>query len=708
MNIQEQNERIREKNREAVARAYENMDAAFHNKSETAGLNGVLRFLNEKARLDASLPLSQQLKQIERQCHIRTRYVYLDADWYTHCAIPMLVKTTEEQWVTVIPGPSGSCVSIENGRKKAITRRNAARFTKDAICFYKRFPHRQITMGGLISFMVKCISRRDGLTILAASLLTALSGLLLPWVNSFLFSNIVPAGETDGISAVAALMFSAVTTAAVLGMLQSLVLTNSMLRCSVYTQSAVFSRLLTLRPEFFKRIRSGELSEMLTQFSDLTNLISVQGIRSCIGIVLSLVYLIQIYHYAPQLLPWVVLSTALLVALMAGNGILNARWANGYTQALSKMSGFCYELFSGMEQVKMSGSEMRMLRRWSEYYLEVSKREDKPALLQYAPACYKAVQLLTAGVIFWFGAQLTASDYIAFSAAYGAYLAASTGAPAMIQTIASFLASYLLIRPLLSGELEEDESGGKQPASFAGEITVSDLRFRYDPDAPYVLDGLSMHIRPGESVGIIGPSGCGKSTLIRLLLGLEKGESGSIYVDGIDMRELDLKYYRSKIGTVLQNTGLIAGDIYANITITKPNAKLEEVQWAVELAGLKETVASLPMGLHTPVSQENCTLSGGERQRVLIARAVLARPSILIFDEATSALDNITQANITRELNQLDCTKLIVAHRLSTIRACDRIVVMDQGEIVQSGRFEELERVPGLFQKLVSKQLISQ
>ena len=222
-----------------------------------------------------------------------------------------------------------------------------------------------------------------------------------------------------------------------------------------------------------------------------------------------------------------------------------------------------------------------------------------------------------------------------------------------------------------------------------------------------MIDRLSVQIRPGESVGIIGPSGCGKSTFIRLLLGFEKAESGTIYIDGLDIRELDLQYYRSKIGTVLQNTGLISGDIYSNITITKPNANMDEVQRAVELAGLRETIESLPMGLHTPVSQENCTLSGGERQRILIARAVLARPSILIFDEATSALDNITQANITRELNKLDCTKLIVAHRLSTIELCDRIFVMDKGGIVQAGSYEELKRTHALFQQLIKRQQIS-
>ena len=190
-----------------------------------------------------------------------------------------------------------------------------------------------------------------------------------------------------------------------------------------------------------------------------------------------------------------------------------------------------------------------------------------------------------------------------------------------------------------------------------------------------------------------------------MLLGFESADEGSIYIDGFDIRELDLKSCRQKIGAVLQNSGLISGDIYSNITITKPDASMEEVNEAVRTAELSDDIASLPMGMHTLVSQENCTLSGGQRQRVLIARALISKPSILIFDEATSALDNITQAKIIESVNKLDCTKIIVAHRLSTIESCDKILVMDKGVIVREGTFEELKNNDALFKKLAKRQI---
>ncbi len=704
MDAREQNERIRVKNRAAAARAYENMNAALRDKTDHDGINAVLRFLNERERVDAALPLSEQLGYIDEKLYIKTRHTELDADWYLTCALPMLVKTTDGMWKAVIPLPGGGCKYIDNGKKIKITADKARLFTNSAVCFYKCMPPGKLGMGALIAFMIKCCSKKDVLAVAAASVLAALAGMFLPWVTSFIFSHIVPAGDTGGITAAAALMLSAVLTSAVLGLLQSLILTNTMLRCGVYVQGAIFSRLLSLRPEFFKSARAGELANMITEFSDITRIVSVRGITACIGMALSLVYLIQIRIYAPQLLWWVLLISVLLAALMTVEGVMNSRWLSGCSKSLSKMSGFCYELFSGIEQIKLNGAEARIFHRWSKRYLDAARHEKKPFLLKYSAVVYRLVRICATAVIFLFGARLAASDYIAFSSAYGAYIAASAGAAVIIQTIAAFRSSYALVKPVLEAECEEYGGEKKRPESFAGDITISKLYFRYSPDSPYIINGLSTHIRAGESVGIVGASGCGKSTLIRLLLGFEKAQQGSVYIDGIDIRELDLTNYRRKLGTVLQNMGLISGDIYSNITVTKPDAGIEEVNKAIELAGLTQTIAALPMGIHTPVSQENCTLSGGERQRVLIARAVISKPSILIFDEATSALDNITQTRITESINKLNCTKIIVAHRLSTIEHCDRILVMDKGVIVQEGTYDELKNINGQFKQLMKRQ----
>ena len=702
--IREEHEFIQRKNYESQRKIYENMNSALNDTANHDGINAVLKFLNEKERVNTDLPFSEQLKYIEETLFIKTRYVELDEDWYKTAVIPMLVKTDDGHWLAVIPNTDGTCDYIDKGKRKKITPNNVENFTNNAVCFYKGMNGGRITMRDLISFMVKCISVKDRITVLFASVLAISAGMLLPWANSFIFAHVIPAGAISGTAGAAALIFSAVTVAAVLSLLQSLILTNSMLRTSAYMQSGIFSRLLSLKPEFFQKVKSGELSRMIMEFSDISKIISVRSISACISMALSLAYLIQIYIYAPQLFVWVVLVTVILGAIMIAEGALNSKWLRNYSASLSKMSGFGYELFSGIEQVKLNGAEAKMMERWSERYLDASRNEDKPFFLKYAAVFYKLLTVFSTAVIFIFGSRISAANYIAFSAAYGAYMAASIGVIAIIQTVSSFRSSYTLIQPVLESECEEYGTDKEKPETISGEISVSDLYFGYDKNMPYVINGLSLHVKPGESVGIIGASGCGKSTLIRLLLGFETADEGCIYIDGFDIRELDLKSYRRKIGAVLQNSGLIVGDIYSNITITKPDASMDEVKSAIEMAGLLRDIEELPMGIHTPVSQENCTLSGGQRQRLLIARALIRKPSILIFDEATSALDNITQAKITESVNQLKCTKIIVAHRLSTIKSCDKILVMDKGTIVQEGTFDELKNTDGLFKQLIKRQ----
>ena len=204
----------------------------------------------------------------------------------------------------------------------------------------------------------------------------------------------------------------------------------------------------------------------------------------------------------------------------------------------------------------------------------------------------------------------------------------------------------------------------------------------------------------------MGASGSGKSTLLKLLLGFEKPDEGRVCYDGKDLRQLDKREVRKQLGVVLQNGRLIAGSIYENITITAPHATMEEVKAVIEAVGLKDDIAHMPMGVHTVLSESSGTISGGQRQRILIARAIINRPAVLIFDEATSALDNVTQAAVCESLERMNVTRIVVAHRLSTVRNCDRILVLDNGKIAEEGSYESLMAKNGLFRQFASRQTI--
>ena len=213
-----------------------------------------------------------------------------------------------------------------------------------------------------------------------------------------------------------------------------------------------------------------------------------------------------------------------------------------------------------------------------------------------------------------------------------------------------------------------------------------------------------MKIEPGEYVAIVGSTGCGKSTLVRLLLGFEKPEKGSVLIDGKDISEVDLSSLRKKIGTVMQDAGVFQGDIYSNIVISAPQLTLDDAWEAAEKAGIADDIRAMPMGMHTIISEGQGSISGGQRQRIIIARAIAPKPKLLIFDEATSALDNKTQKMVSDALDAMGCTRIVIAHRLSTIKHCDRILVLDNGVITEQGTYDELIKADGFFAELVKRQ----
>jgi ATP-binding cassette subfamily C protein len=236
-----------------------------------------------------------------------------------------------------------------------------------------------------------------------------------------------------------------------------------------------------------------------------------------------------------------------------------------------------------------------------------------------------------------------------------------------------------------------------------GRIEVAKLGFQYGEGAQ-ILKDVSFTAHPGEYIALVGPSGSGKSTLLRLLLGFEQATSGTIYYDNLDIVDLDLNALRRQFGVVLQSGQLMPADIFNNI-VGSSNLTLEDAWEAARMVGLDEDIKKMPMGMYTVISDGASTFSGGQRQRIMIARAIVHRPRILFFDEATSALDNNTQAIVTASLDQMKATRIVIAHRLSTVIKADRILVLQDGRIVQDGNYKELIAVPGLFQDLATRQI---
>ena len=251
----------------------------------------------------------------------------------------------------------------------------------------------------------------------------------------------------------------------------------------------------------------------------------------------------------------------------------------------------------------------------------------------------------------------------------------------------------------------ESAGEGIDPGELEGDIEFANVTFRYSAESPNALDGISFHIRQGDYVAFVGPSGCGKSTMYRLLLGFERPASGTVFLDGHDVSSLDPAALRARMGVVLQNVQIVAGSIFENIAGMTP-LSAEDAWAAARAAAFEDDIRAMPMGMGTMLPEGGVGLSAGQRQRLSIARALARRPRVVLFDEATSALDNRAQAVVQASLKRLGITRVVIAHRLSSIRDVDRIHVLDAGRIVESGRYEQLMERGGVFAALSRRQLV--
>jgi ATP-binding cassette subfamily C protein len=401
---------------------------------------------------------------------------------------------------------------------------------------------------------------------------------------------------------------------------------------------------------------------------------------------------------------------ALVVAVCARLGRARLRLGPRIEALDGRLGALTFELFAGIAKLRASAAEARAFERWYARYDEFRRADTAAArisnresvLLSLLQPLATALVLALAWRLAGGPGALTAGRFVAFHAALFGLLGAVQALAATALEIANLKPVWDRARPILDA-LPEDAPPGAERHEPAGAFALEGVAFAY-PGGPEVLAGIDLAVRPGEFVAIVGPSGSGKSTLLRLLLGFERPTRGAVRYDGRDLAALDVPWLRRRIGTVLQGGKLWAGDLYTNI-VGAAQAGVDAAWEAARRAGLAADIEAMPMGMYTIVGEGLSTLSGGQRQRVLIARALVAEPRILLLDEATSALDNVAQAQVLEALAKLRATRLVIAHRLDTVRGADRIVVLDRGRIVQQGTFRELAARDGPFSALLARQV---
>lgn len=709
-----------EKDGEALDEALKNVSAMIEGKKRRSfsddrekiksALDEILAYYGVRPR-DIPHDVKEVDDQIEYSCRqsgIMYRSVKLEKGWYRDAAGAMLGRLKSGEVVALLPDKLGRYGFFNPNTQKRVklNRKTQEWFEEDAYCFYKPFPLKKIGIRDLIKYIFSTIDVSVIVYIVAITLFATLVGMITPKITKILFSDVLESKSLQLLLSVACFYVCTSLSLLLIRGIKSLLMNRVSIQMDVSVQAATMARVLSLPPNFFKNYSSGEITSRAQSVNSLCTTLVQTFLSTGLTSLFSLLYITQVFVYAKELVVPALCVTIATLVFSVVSSLVQMKISEKQMELSGKMSGLTYQIITGVQKIKLSGSEKRVFARWLNHYSEEAKLTyNPPKFLLFNGVISTAISLVGTIVMYFFAVQsnVSVADYTAFNSAYGMLSGALMSVAGIALTAARIKPVFEMAKPIMNAEPEISE--GKQTVTkISGGIELSHVSFRYDVNSPLVVDDLSLKIKPGQYVAVVGKTGCGKSTLLRLLLGFEKPQKGAVYYDGKDLETLDLRSLRKKIGVVTQNGKLFQGDIYSNIVISAPYLSVDDAWKAAEIADIAEDIRKMPMGMHTIISEGAGGISGGQKQRLMIARAVAPNPKVLMFDEATSALDNITQKKVSEALDGLKCTRIVIAHRLSTIKQCDRIIVLDGGKIVGDGTYDELLAKKGYFYELVERQ----
>ena len=654
--------------------------------------------------------LAEHINYCFRPSGTMKRRVALTGRWWRDASGPMLGFLKSGGAVALLPSRKGySYFDYDSGKRVAVSPRTVANIERLGYCCYKPLPGHELSLADLVKYMLSLITRNDlafyGVIMTTVTLL----GLIQPRLSLLLFGRVIPLGDTSLLFALGALMVSLAVATQILSLGQRLIMSRLTLRLSNTLEPAAMMRLLNLPAGYFKGQAAGELSQKFSLLPIICQTIFEVITGTLLTSLFSLAYFTQIGSLTPALL---VPALAIIAASLTLDVIVTLTSIKNHRLSLeagADLAGLTYSLLSGIQKVKLTGSERRVFARWAfKYRRAADLAYNPPFILKYSAVFSTIISAAGLAVVYFIAvmSRVSVSEYMAFNTAFG-MVSASVLSLGMLTDVFSGLKPQLdIVAPILKA-VPETGTNRTVVTSLAGGLEINNLTFRYEEAGRKVLDGVNMKIRPGQYVAVVGKTGCGKSTLVRLLLGFEKPSRGAIYFDGRDTARLDLPSLRRKIGAVTQDGKLFTGDIYSNITISAPYLTLADAWEAAKIAGIAEDIEEMPMGMHTLITEGGGGVSGGQKQRLMIARAIAPKPQVLVFDESTSALDNITQKRLADSLGRLKCTRIVIAHRLSTVKDCDWIYLLDGGRVAEEGTFDELTAMQGKFAELVERQKVA-
>ncbi|MEV6792885.1 NHLP bacteriocin export ABC transporter permease/ATPase subunit [Streptomyces sp. NPDC051320] len=665
------------------------------------------------AEAPASGAVSERVDPVERVAvasGIRTRPVRLEGRWWRGNAGPLVGHRSASGAPVALLWRRGGyeAVNPATGRRARIGRSSAAEFEERAVMFYRPLPEQPLSKWRLARFSLRG-TRADLRNLILAGLVTVALGALVPLATGQVLGVYVPNAETSLIVQVSlAVIVTSVVSAAFM-LLQNLTILRMEGRIESILQPALWDRLLRLPTKFFAERSTGELASAAMGISAIRRVLSGIGPVAVQAGTVGAMNLVLLFCFSVPLALTAIAMLIVIAAVFLTMGLWELRWQRRLIKLSNKLNNQAFQTLRGLPKLRVAAAENFAYAAWAGEFARSRELQQRAGRIKnlttvlnavYLPFCSLAMFMLLAGPA---RGSLSSSAFLTFNTSVTMLLTSVTQLTGAFVSAAAALPMFEQIRPVLD-EAPEVRAGSTQPGMLSGDIEARDVSFRYSDEGPLVLDGVSLRVRAGEFVAIVGPSGCGKSTLLRLLIGFDKPVSGNVLYDSQDLSALDRAAVRRQCGVVLQNAQPFTGSILDCICGAEVFTQ-EEAWEAAAMAGLAEDIKRMPMGLHTMVSGGGA-ISGGQRQRLMIAQALVRRPRILFFDEATSALDNETQRTVIESTRALNATRVVIAHRLSTVLDADRVIVMSDGRIVQQGPPAELlADTGGRLHELVRRQM---
>ncbi|MCA1916237.1 NHLP bacteriocin export ABC transporter permease/ATPase subunit [Methanospirillum hungatei] len=657
--------------------------------------------------------LYEYVSDLADQCGVRIRRVTLSESWYTHDNGPLIVSDDNNLYAAIPEKPGKYRLYDDQGRVFNHHTIKKIHFNSSGIMVYPTFPDRSLSLYDIIHFILSLLWKRDILNLIVFGLLLGILGTSIPLATGLIFSIGIPFQNISIVETIIFIVFMSIFTSLFFQFGREIANIRIDGRIGSLFEAAIWDRILKLSPGFFRRYNAGNLTSRVGVIDDIRMVLSAVTVSMVLGGVFSLFNVIIMYQIYPDIAGYAIMLVIGVFMLTIFIGYLSVLKRKELIFLQGHLSGKTFQILSGLISISSYGAQNRAFVLWE-------RDLKKQIALRLKIGTYDVYSkiltilwpgLLTILVFYLAGIQLSVVQpdrdqgwFLAFYSALGSFSTSFVSLGSSCIALWNIKPMMEFVSPILKTPPETDE-GKEDPGILTGSVEMRHVSYRYESDAPLVLDDVTIKIQPGEFVAIVGTSGSGKSTLLRILLGFEKPDSGEVIYNGKLLSKLSIRKVRRQIGVVLQDGQLMPGSIFQNISGPR-KISLEEAWKLAEDVGVDTDIREMPMQMDTYISERSANISGGQKQRILIARALAKKPQILYLDEATSALDNNSQMIVMKSLEKLHLTRVVIAHRLSTIIHADSIYVLDKGKIVEKGTYQELLDKGGIFAELARHQLL--